>query len=115
MSYLYYFMIGVICIVNVIMSKKVNMDSEQKMSDTAVYKWYILGLIAFAAAPIVVIWTFGLNKPQPLFPFTMTLFFSFRAVMELIYIKETRRYIVSCAAAAASLIFTVLFLVLRIL
>ncbi|WP_157739521.1 DUF4181 domain-containing protein [Paenibacillus physcomitrellae] len=54
------------------------------------------------------------NEPQPLFTFFLTLGFSFRALMESKYIRETRRHLVSCAEAVTSLIFTVLLLLLRI-
>lgn len=115
MNSLYFFMIGSILIVELIMSKKVIVDSTKKMSDTAVYKWYILGSIVFAIPVIVAIWTLDLTEPQPLFAFFLTLVFYFRAFMESKYIRETRRYLVSNAVAATSLLFTGLLLLLRIL
>ena len=115
MKSLYFFMIGAILLINLIMSKKVIVDSTKKMSDTAVYKWYILGVVIFTIPVILAIWTLDLNEPQPLFPFFLTLFFYFRAFMESRYIRETRRHLVSNAVTVTSLLFTFFFLLLRIL
>lgn len=115
MKSLYFFMIFAILLIDKIMSKKVIVDNPKKISDTAVYKWYIFGSIIFVIPITLAILTLDLNEPQPLFPFVLTLFFYFRALMEWKYIRETRRYLVSNAVTVTSLLFTIFLLLLRIL
>lgn len=115
MKSLYFFMVFAILLIDKIMSKKVIVDSAKKISDTSVYKWYIFGSIIFVIPITLAIWTLDLNEPQPLFPFFLTLFFCFRAFMEWKYIRETKRYLVSNVVTVTSLLFTIFFLLLRIL
>lgn len=115
MESLHFLMIGMILLVDIIMSKKVIVDDEKNMSDTAVYKWYIVFSIVIAIPFFVAVWILDLAEPQPLLPFFMTLFFCFRACMEFKYIRETRRHLVSNAMAATALLFTALLLLLRLL
>lgn len=99
-----------------ILNKIIVVDvDERKMSDTTVYKWYLLGSWIVVIPIIVAIWTLNRSQPQPLYLSLVTFSFCFRAYMEWKYIRETKRHIVSIILAAISLFFTGLLLFLRIL
>lgn len=110
---LYYFMIGTIMFIALWMSRKVEVDEEITMSGTAVYKWYVVGLILLASPFFVVIWTLNVNEPQPLFGLSLALFFGYRALMESKHIRESNRHLVSLAVAVTALIFACLLVILR--
>lgn len=80
MESLHFLMIGMILLVDIIMSKKIIVDDEKNMSDTAVYKWYIVVSIVIAIPFFVAVWILDLAEPQPLLPFFMTLFFLFSSL-----------------------------------
>ncbi|WP_106767330.1 DUF4181 domain-containing protein [Paenibacillus faecalis] len=108
----FYFFTMIFLILLQFILNKVIVGDEREMSDTTVYRWYLLGSWIIIIPMIVSIWTLDLEQSQPFILFLFMLAFIFRAYMEWRYIRETKRHIVSIISAATSLIFTCILLIL---
>jgi hypothetical protein len=88
--------------------KKVDYDGS--MIDTDGFALYFWSLLILSIGIIVCL--FFIYGTQPLFGLLLMLVFSVRAVFEWIYLRNTKKYIVSLLMVAASLIVTVIFFII---
>ena len=77
---LYSFIILVICVGQWVLRKIIDVG-EEEMRDTPVHKWYLLGSWALLIPILILIWTMDRSRPNPIWPFLLSVIFCFRGYM----------------------------------
>ena len=111
---LYSFIILVICVGQWVLRKIIDVG-EEEMRDTPVHKWYLLGSWALLIPILILIWTMDRSRPNPIWPFLLSVIFCFRGYMEWKYMRESRHHQVSILLASVSLFFTGLMILILLL
>ncbi|OAB45255.1 DUF4181 domain-containing protein [Paenibacillus glacialis] len=90
---------------------KVILTSDRKISETEVGKVYNGILIILVILLIASIFSTPRDEPNLIFAFLITFMCAYRAFMEWKYNKESKGYIVELALFIASILFTIIILV----